>query len=1447
MALYVYLTEACREDAVTHGLTEEVRRLQERVEQTQSLSLFDPFPPPYRVKKKLGGRQGRLVAEVREMGEHAVVVFLAVMIRGDRAYESGFAKDPQAYGEKHFSKLVSGDDLRRFLEERTRGSDVPVKANPSDLEYGLLYGVFAHRDDSGSEDLVCETGYWIDCMSKERTAKHLPLFYKPCLDALRHPAGLHRLPLADKPDWGVWARRSEGRLLLIAPFHPGNAAEAEGEARNLDEELAHRDATTVLRSSRRAYPALVLADDELWLDLERDPVANMALSPEESEVLESARRSQDAFPLFINGRAGSGKSTILQYLFADLLFYYLSKMDQAAVKPPIYLTANGELLRTARNFVERLLKSEATFAQLEGPRLVEEHRATIDRAFCEFQPHLLMQLPDEDRRDRFSRDHRVDYTAFRRMWHERFGKEKQALRDFGPDLSWHVIRSYIKGLSSETFLDPEDYAHLPENQITVTHDAFRKVFNRVWDTWYQDKLRDENLWDDQDLARFILDKNLARRIHPAVFCDEAQDFTRIELEILVRQNLFSDRSLRSAELGRVPFAFAGDPFQTLNPTGFRWDAVKASFAEKFIFEMDPSRRSGRTDLNYRELSYNYRSTQKIVRFSNHVQALRAALFQMSELRPQEPWASEPRSFPVVWFRSNDATFWKRFREHGGFVVVVPCGEGEETEYVTNDPVLSEHIPIEEGVPVNVLSAGRAKGQEYPSVLVYGFGAALERDLMVELSGIESSSISDPDRSLPMQYFINRLYVAVSRPKYRLVIVDSEEGFARLWECARDEARESTLLGCSKNGPAIWGGHVEGMAVGKPEELGQDAPIDPLENAKVFEADGLARQDAFLLRQAALAYRSGGNNPRARECRARALEFEGDLVAAGDAFFEAGLADDGLGCYWRSGPEGWQRLEQRAAEYPQLRNEMEFLFATTASQQATSVQILKVLQRFVGRLDDESFLLTCREQPVWGEALTRMLRRLSEQERALGDVLGQLVALLDRIRIEGVPLPPEPTARFFYLAQRYPEAIALWDLLGGARPQEYYRARAALEPYPDRLLTLRKANLTEEVLNCYSESPATPLTAEQASVVFEALRSVGRSAEAYEVAWASGDANLVFRAALGAHREGDRGPAGAALQAGVILLVRSAQWETLARFVERLDFVPAADWSDKKVKDWVESQRETLQMVLVRALARPHDLGEAPSHLQKRISDFLQGFLRIKGGKWRESLTIREAGAAFERGGRFTDAISFYEAVIKDRPSKDDAALARERWLACKKRQLAYELTQGGGGKARKIEQEIRMEAARFRIRLDGIPEFPALPELDRPLPEPAEPRPAGQAGLEGAAAEPGGAIPESEVPPTVPMEMEAALPDQVTLQLGDLKLELSRKIGRINITHAHSMETAYLKIRDQKCGGEVDFSSDGDGHWTCLPWGLSVTFPEAPEETVALDLGDLGVQVRLSP
>jgi hypothetical protein len=117
---------------------------------------------------------------------------------------------------------------------------------------------------------------------------------------------------------------------------------------------------------------------------------------------------------------------------------------------------------------------------------------------------------------------------------------------------------------------------LPDNQKSVTEDIYKKVYDNVWQS-YQEHKKKKLLWDDQDLARYVLKNNLVKALFSAIFCDETQDFTRIELEIIYRLSIYSERKMPSNLISKIPFAFAGDELQTLNPTGFNWNALTAGY------------------------------------------------------------------------------------------------------------------------------------------------------------------------------------------------------------------------------------------------------------------------------------------------------------------------------------------------------------------------------------------------------------------------------------------------------------------------------------------------------------------------------------------------------------------------------------------------------------------------------------------------------------------------------------------------------------------------------------------------------------------------------------------------------------------------------------------------------------------------------------------------------
>lgn len=151
----------------------------------------------------------------------------------------------------------------------------------------------------------------------------------------------------------------------------------------------------------------------------------------------------------------------------------------------------------------------------------------------------------------------------------------------------------------------------------------------------------------------------------------------------------------------------------------------------------------------------------------------------------------------------------------------------------------------------------------------------------------------------------------------------------------------------------------------------------MENAKVFERDGIANNDHYQLKLASLAYRDAGQLPKSQECRARALEAEEKYLEAGNAYFEYGFVDPkGVLCLWKSGRDGWERLCKLVRDHSQIRNLLQYQWSFAICEKKSSVYAEIVLKNLVGKLRaDNLFAESCAGEPIWSLALEALLQPL----------------------------------------------------------------------------------------------------------------------------------------------------------------------------------------------------------------------------------------------------------------------------------------------------------------------------------------------------------------------------------------------------------------------------------------------------------------------------------------
>jgi len=515
--------------------------------------------------------------------------------------------------------------------------------------------------------------------------------------------------------------------------------------------------------------------------------------------------------------------------------------------------------------------------------------------FQPFQTYFLGEIlakhrPDQE--EHFAEDQKINLYQFKQEFFYSFRSETK----YSPEVVWYAIRSFIKGRKLGTWLTPEEYDALPRRDKTLDQDEFRTIYKKYW-RWYQELCREKQYWDDIDLIRFCLkifqDTPECMPKFSVIFCDEAQDFTILEAQLILKLSAYSQYQYDSNQSPALPTAFAGDQFQTLNPTGFNWSRLKDVFAKAFQNEG-----LQRISLDFKELNCNYRSKPAIVHFANTLQLLRRFLLKIekSGLKPQETWWKDTASIPAKFIidrniNADDLTT----NAIQGTMFVIPYEEERISDWIPEQSNELEkqwqqekksfkHIP-------NLLTTFQAKGMEFPKAIVYKFGDYFTQefqndDLNSSVQKVLQEIRHNPDEEaiaqvayqelspgdyFKLSYFLTKLYVAITRAKEKLFIVDSQEGDRSFWKFFTVSEEEH-----KKYDDAQYGFILRGHDIGEMNEE------DPEKVAKTLEQNGRDGEMCELLYKAArywrwLAERPDESENYKKSCSIRALKCELAMV------------------------------------------------------------------------------------------------------------------------------------------------------------------------------------------------------------------------------------------------------------------------------------------------------------------------------------------------------------------------------------------------------------------------------------------------------------------------------------------------------------------------------------------------------------------------------------------
>ncbi|GIW94789.1 MAG: hypothetical protein KatS3mg110_2830 [Pirellulaceae bacterium] len=841
------------------------------------------------------------------------------------------------------------------------------------------------------------------------------------------------------------------------------------------------------RYANRAFPWYIMADSRLRDQVFEEREAFLALSTEESHLLEQTLVTA-VLPLLIEGRAGSGKSTVLTYHVAERTAQ-LAWEHGDTQRRILFVTQSEKLLTDARRLIDQLIH-RIVKEKSQGERTDQTGRQIAYLTYHEF---ALNQLPPE-RRSRFASRRRqtsggwIDFSRFRDLMRSDVadGLRSPASKRIQPEAAWFVLRSYIKGYKiyetgDDRWLTPEEYVDtVPRGDRQVSLDLYEEVWKEIW-PWYrrltlepEDRTGLPRYWDDLDLAWEVRHYRAEEApTYAAVVCDEVQDLSRIELATLLEALEWFRYNLDEWEFGgqlKLPVIFAGDSHQTVNPASFRWQRVGADLTSAISFHVPRAKPVVTTS----PLRCNYRNSPGIAKLANAIQKLRQEkLGAVGELqtiwRLPDPVPNQRVRF-VLLDNASDSAGINELLDTG----VLFIGPDDD------DPSLQSAYPfwcrlgLTEIVPrENYVIPSEIKGLEQDFVAVFGFGtyfALLNLHDFWNWSPATLEQLSE-DLWFRAEYFLNNLYVAVSRARDHLWIVETEEGWRAFWEPLRRYVEtavpdETAEYGC------FW-------AAGSIAELIEISKANWPRLASSLQALAERDRDPDLAERAAFYYRLAGMPFDERRMLAFAYYWTGRVREAADhiAPIDHNTASD---WWWEA--QAWDKLVDPAIT-PQWRRTIAEIMNTLTTRQVTAFDKRSLICQLAELLQTlyKEILLDPRDRAIqsWIATVEQIIFTESVAQSVFASFPESVASFCRHLAERLIDCIPEKPRRDRWTGQladiafslaEYHKAVSLWQRAGTTAHLKYYLAMARTTPYPACLQWLESAERTADIITLHENNP-----------------------------------------------------------------------------------------------------------------------------------------------------------------------------------------------------------------------------------------------------------------------------------------------------------------------------------------------------------------------------------------
>ena len=465
-------------------------------------------------------------------------------------------------------------------------------------------------------------------------------------------------------------------------------------------------------------------------------------------------------PLIVIGPAGSGKTAIT-----------LEKMKQARGRM-LYVTLSPYLVENSRNLY---------YAQ-------HYENDEQELTFLSFREYLeTLRVPQ---------GREISYSRFA-GWLARFPK---AQRVGDAHKLYEEFRGVITGPAvDKPYLSRADYLELGVRQSIFLAEE-RELAYTLFEK-YLTFLQDNRLYDPNILAHEYLP--LVRPDYEFVVVDEVQDITNIQLKLILR-------SLKQPQ----NFLLCGDSNQIVHPNFFSWSHLKTLFYQAEDLE---------TSRITRILHANYRNAAAITDLANRLLKIKQRRFGSIDRESNYLIGNVgARAGGVELLPDSEAMkkeLNQKTRRSTRFAVLVMRDEQKaEARRFFDTPLL--------------FSIHEAKGLEYENVILWNFVSGERASFQAIVEGVAAADLDGDlayarardktDKSAEVyKFFINALYVAITRAVGALYLIESDTRHPLLELLGLRDARQQVALAAQQSSLEEWQAEARKLELQGKQEQADD--------------------------------------------------------------------------------------------------------------------------------------------------------------------------------------------------------------------------------------------------------------------------------------------------------------------------------------------------------------------------------------------------------------------------------------------------------------------------------------------------------------------------------------------------------------------------------------------------------------------------------------------------